>query len=674
MNRDYRQMLLSEMRMVVYQKGDHVVDDERMAKVITVNENLKTLGYTLNIEDMARLAKSDSLDYFYDSVKELMGEVKAAPMYPDFPKQVMNMSEAQFRFHQMVHYFSTYGVERLFGVEVSRGWLPKVQATEKTEKDDTLLKAKVLEMVEMGEAYAKPMKAILGKRERMTMKECQIVQEALKHVAMEDIAQLKVTFKQNLLDVFYTVFTSEADIDKVTVLHSICQHIGDVLKCMDYCLTKCKFHFKTSQKRMLVKLMESYSVVDFKANLILSNKKAMRSLLMLQYVDYNEYARSEAHKAAVDSLRNGKLQSWESQAKYLLDNGKEGALQFVAQHPGTMLRMVTQLLRMGYAQAEVEQELIAKADSLSMQTMVTVLNYFGKQDVIQARKEADAVYAVFEKVLEAKMQSLDTSIKNAKVFLDMDEIDFAHSEMQINNKSDEGGYIRSGIAYKIPDDTKFVRFFVYWNDSDRVDIDLHASGVKRDGSALQIGWNSKFRSTSRYSWMKQEEEQTCDAVFSGDITHSDAAEYIDINMDGDIKEVGANIHVFGDRRTFAEIEECYVGMMAVKKIGENVSHYNPANCFFTHFLKSKCSLMDYGYIDVVNRCVVFDGKKTDQGWYAMADHTMGKFTMQKYLDMLMAAQGAVVVNNKDEADVVIVMGKTTEEKEVSLVDKNYFMD
>ena len=253
------------------------------------------------------------------------------------------------------------------------------------------------------------------------------------------------------------------------------------------------------------------------------------------------------------------------------------------------------------------------------------------------------------------MQSLDTSIKNAKVFLDMDEIDFAHSEMQINNKSDEGGYIRSGIAYKIPDEAEFVRFFVYWNDGERIDIDLHASGIKRDGSELQIGWNTNFRSYNRFGWMKmKEEEQVCDAVFSGDITHSDAAEYIDINMNGNVKKVGANIHVYGDWKTFADIEECYVGMMAVKNIGEEVAQYNPANCFFTHFLKSECSLMDYGYIDVVNRYVVFDGKQTNAGWY-----TMGKFTMQKYLDMLVAAQGAVVVNNKDEADVVMVMGKAS---------------
>ena len=42
---------------------------------------------------------------------------------------------------------------------------------------------------------------------------------------------------------------------------------------MDYALTGARFHFRTAQKRLIVKLLESYPLWDFRANLILSGKR-----------------------------------------------------------------------------------------------------------------------------------------------------------------------------------------------------------------------------------------------------------------------------------------------------------------------------------------------------------------------------------------------------------------
>ena len=85
----------------------------------------------------------------------------------------------------------------------------------------------------------------------------------------------------------------------------ICQHTGDVIKSVNAILPRYHYHFRTSQKRAVVKLLESYPAADFKANLILSRGKREKSLTVLQYLDYNMYSRSEAHKEAVRALRNG---------------------------------------------------------------------------------------------------------------------------------------------------------------------------------------------------------------------------------------------------------------------------------------------------------------------------------------------------------------------------------
>ena len=84
---------------------------------------------------------------------------------------------------------------------------------------------------------------------------------------------------------------------------------------------------------------------------------------------------------AVNELRDGTLRSWESVAKSMLMSGNDGALDFVAQRPGMMLRMVAWLMRLGYTQEDIVERLSDKAAALSMQTLVTNMNYFGKLTV-----------------------------------------------------------------------------------------------------------------------------------------------------------------------------------------------------------------------------------------------------------------------------------------------------
>jgi hypothetical protein len=448
-----------------------------------------------------------------------------------------------------------------------------------------------------------------------------------------------------------------------SILRGLCQHTGDVLRCIDVLLGKHRFHFRTSQKRFLVKLLESYPVKDFRANLVLSGKSARRNILLLNYIDYSVYSRSAAHMDAVNELRDGKLRSWESIAKTMLATGNDGTLDFIAQRPGMMLRMVAWLLRSGYAQDAIARKLSEKADALSIQTLVTNLNHFGKLTE-EERADAATLFSVFEQLLRAHMAGMDTVLRNKKVALAMPEFDLDVSELHCNDKSAEGGFIRSGIAYRLPEGINTLRFFVYWNDDSRVDIDLHVGYSDLDGQHHSVGWNQSFRDSG--------------VVFSGDITHSNAAEYIDIDLSAPIDKVNANIHLFSGKSGFQDVGTCYVGMMAVpegQSDGEHYDLFKEANCFFSHHLRQDCATVNYGYIDVQNRCIVFDGapQSWNYDWYAGVEHRQGAFSLRRYLECLMAAQNATVCD-AEEADVVLVMGKPRSEKEISLIDANFLMD
>lgn len=902
MTNQFYALLLSELHMAVFKPGrPEVLTDELLVKAMTVNENLRSLGYMMKPADICALAVSDSLNDFYISFKKMIPEVKAEPMYPDFPNQVMDMSEAEFRMHQCLHYFSTYGLEMLFGGEVSKGWLPCENGTEKTESDNILLEAKVLELVDEKKAYLIALKKILGRRERPTIPEKEMILEAVEEVSEEELQMVTVAFKENLNDIFSLLLTKTDRDVCIRTLSVLCRHIGDVFKCIHEVLKESRYHLTTSKKKTLVRLIEQYPVWNLKENLMRSNTQREKNLVILRHLDYNKYSSSKEHAEAVRALRNGELTSWEGEAEALLKAGDPSALAFLAKRPGLMLRKMSRLLTLGYAEDVITAHLCQHALALSPQTLVQTMRAFCvnraqieaerttteqacrnrytfernniswklmreynqkrwqlqyaftekqyalsesgieqrmladlkdaeirtgmtackelqkrlktegtelhkelvylkqlksdtkrrirfvsdanhvidwnrvlylflpegykqkctetearikqirqqmqdnekqiqeiqpvleslrteirlryeaekkerherlqeareklKQELdaletehLEKMKQIDRVTAAMLKqlnekeqeelsqieqkyqsgikriekasvvkrilanVLRAHFEQSETKLKGKKIFLDMPEFDLAHSVIEANAKSAEGGYIRSGIAYKIPEDAKYVRFFVYWNDPRRVDIDLHAGGFKQNGDPLQIGWNADFRNDG--------------AVYSGDITHSDAAEYIDIDLSSPIREIYTNIHLFSGKSGFEQVQECFVGMMAVEKAHEAVKHYHPANCFFTHRLRQHTTSLYYGYVDVQNRYVKFIGQNNSCSWYS-GDQRVNMdsaFSLQDYLNIIFEAQQAELAASADEADIVLTMGKGLDERTVSLADENFFLE
>ena len=661
------QLLFSELRLVsVVISGKASLSDEALTKALTINEELLSLGYTLSPKDIITLAGSDSMEGFVQRVRDYIGDVKAEPMYPGFPEQVMAMDEAVFRFHQMLHYLSTYGVELFTGEKVSKGWLPESQKTQKIKEDAKLLEAKVIALIDEKDKFLVPYRKILTRTERMDDKQRLIIKECITFLSCDEIAGVKVTFKQNLLDVFNTVFTSSlSSEDRLSLLHAVCQHTGDVWKCMDYALTRAGFHFRTSQKRLIVKLLESYPLADFKANLILSNKKGERTSLMLKYIDFNEYSRKKEYKEAVAAFRSGELRSWESRAKFLVKNKSPEALAYYAERPGMMLRSLTFLLRNGCKADDVYKALLPKAHELKTQTLVSLMNFFSRPGAAslddKRYNETLVLNIMIMSLLTRRLSVNKTALAGKRVYIDMPEFDLDQSVVRINDKSLEGGYIRSGLAYKIPENVDRLRFFVYWNDKNRVDVDLHASAKAVNGTPIHIGWNTNYKDKA--------------LVFSGDITHSDAAEYIDIDLvrgKNEIDCVGVNINLFSGYSTFGEIDECFVGAMAVKETGEEVKLYDPKNCFFTHFLTGKYCTVNYGYVDVQNRVIVFDGVMTG-GYYTQMERDNG-FSLSSYIDILLDSQRAVRTDSPDDSDLSLVMGKPVKEGEISLIDNNFFME
>jgi hypothetical protein len=149
-----------------------------------------------------------------------------------------------------------------------------------------------------------------------------------------------------------------------------------------------------------------------------------------------------------------------------------------------------------------------------------------------------------------------------------------------------------------------------------------------------------------------------------------------VDLSAPIREIYTNVHQYSGRASFREIETCFVGMMAVKENGEQIRHYNPANCFFTHRLTQKTNCLYYGFIDVQNRFVRFVGQVNEAGWASRpsieSEQTL--YSLREYLDCVLDAQGAEKADTPQKADVVLTMCKSLRANAVSLADSNFFLE
>ena len=750
----YDKLLLDGLRLVSYTPGGGPLTNEGLIKAMTMNENLKTLGYTLNPQDIIRIAQSPSADKLYENVRSMMSDVKAKPMYPDFPTQVMEMDEAQFRMHQMIHYFSTYGLEFITGIEVEKGWLPAeddlVSDTEKTKEDTSLLSAKVLELVPEGEKYSNPFGKILAKRERMTDMEREIVKRCAESGTINFDSRISVPFKENLKDTFMLLAQAGAD-GKITrqqasnALFNICQHPGDVTENLHHYLAKNHYSLRTAEKKMFVSLYDRFSNAAFRGNLIVPRSRENFTREIFRHIGFTKYTKSKEKAKAVRDI--GKERTWEAKARDMITSHDPDAIKFAAQRPGMLIRMTSMALRNGYSEEEIVRELSKKSTEISAQTLVSqvyaarkgptdtqsmgaertkkaldreiagIRNTEAILAVKERKKEAEkpfgytigsvwpgektnawsakesgirtalsdrreklkekrnrvdekererieernSTYAaqdrIFTAVLKDRLGKVKTGLEGKTVFVDT-LYDLERMPLDPVHKKMSQGYLPPAVM-KIPEGVDRIRCFVYWNDRRRVDLDLHAYAKGKNGEQVHIGWNSDFRNSG--------------ICTSGDITHSNAAEYIDVDL-SEAKSMLIDLQLNSyTGEHFFDINTCFTGIMAVDQIGKEVKLYDPKNCFASMDITNDSRNISVAELNTGERTISFSCKDREMG-FNKEEQRLPPFSIRDYVNLSVEAGGGRLTDDPEKADVILTLTKPASEKEVSLIGNNYFFE
>src|ERR1700694_334052 len=103
------------------------------------SQDLQNLGYVLAPETLASVASlnTDQLTQIHAEVTTFLKGARGVqgyrPMYPNFPQQVLDASDAELYVNALLHYFSAF-VQDVTGADVI--WLPKYQKNPRTPLDE----------------------------------------------------------------------------------------------------------------------------------------------------------------------------------------------------------------------------------------------------------------------------------------------------------------------------------------------------------------------------------------------------------------------------------------------------------------------------------------------------------------------------------------------------------
>lgn len=712
------------------------VDDEDMTWAITANANLDGTGYTLSQPSILTLAAyhhamvqlsrdtaflpvlaPEGLINPLDDLRRLVPDVTATPMYPDFPTQVMGMSEAQFRYDQMCHYLSTYGVEELAGalgldVSVSEGWLPDAAATPKTQSDDRLVAPKVLHLMVTIEDLRSVVSSRLARATRMHEAE---IQTTLLACAGDPDGQSlapfpAIAFHENMMELIRVAAQADSStLERVAT--ALAQHPGDLLKAALYLLeSQPKNHLLTRQKKGLCRAFEHFDTASIARNIADAGRSAR---LVPNFLSAARFGGPRLREA-IRLVESGEVRSWESELerrwgavgapdeparqkmRVVLEGchaegvelsasmrEAEGAWQHLLAHygtrPGVLLRSLTRLVKGGCPAYLLSAEVNAHAASYSLPTLVSTVTALSSdsdgpvkpfRSLVSniARSDAtrqpldpttfQAAVELLKPLIEQRLQAMETPLRGRRVYLDTAGISLVGSALRPNETGETGtAWPPVGIAFDLPTD-KTLRFFTFWDDRERrVDVDLHFEGRTVAGEDLHVGWNGSF--------------QTDGMATSGDITTSkNSVEYLDIDMaaarEAGVEHVVQVQHIYSGRAAWADIQTCYAGALVVKRLNAKVRHYNAQNLLFRDDLTGPGTHMSYATINVPNHYVrIMRGANMPLGdlGYSLAD----------YLDALFLAQGVTLVDSPDEADLRVCVGRSDDPEVVSLFDRGFFL-
>lgn len=542
--------------------------------VLSIMKNIEPLGYIFDPDLIERLCtlELDYLSGFHNNMTAILRQMTGAhriftPMYPNFPKQVMEASDLELYVNAIMHYFGDW-----IGLRI----LPKYEKKERSKLfDDVELKVISLGTEEEFKTICKNLisanTSISENDKEDIEKFAAIYTDDIESILPDNIPQketlafvtsvLMMECESHHLLKFYKTAT-----DVLRLVTSICG--GDVSLA-----TNTKYiSFRRAQRVFFLELLENCGEIT--EDMLRHKKKWIRLGERLHPGDY--YLKYPKVYEAFDILRNNKpFKTFSGKIEEAI--AKEDVLTAIGllkQRPGEFARRLDKLLRIGKHNRITILQFSKVSDKVSTPVLLQVLTHFLNRDdnqklrVFFPKGNVARVYAIGDRrkwlergdsmsvvvacrlALRARFSKLPPL---GKVYVDPK---LEHYNVPFSQRSASKSLVTLTRGTKLLLDTdKTLRFFLWWKDGDeRIDIDLSVAVYGED-------WD--FLEQVSYTNLRSRKFNIC---HSGDITSAPigASEFIDLDIKK-IREVGGRyvvpqLYSFTEQ-PYCDLPECFVGWM-----------------------------------------------------------------------------------------------------------------
>lgn len=640
---EYQRICLTKLN------GLHIVANKRRKKtneplLLTLQAELITHGFILSEElygAFMTLTEKNIVRYhgtLMEFVKEAVGaHVRHTPMYPNFPEQVMEASDAELLVNAIVHYW-TLGE-----------WTPEYENAPRPSNLE-LPTLKILGLVNDADV-ARMIQSLLKSNDSLSERD----KGVLEYFVMEDpklVEGTAIPFKENLCFVAGVLLENEQSIEPFITTTTDVLRIATHLSGGDISLGE-KTKFKSQPRRIRRQLCNALERVYRDEDIQRHRGKWIKLAHSLHVGEFS----SDLHKKFEVIRTNGKIWTFNGRVQKHLDaNEIPEVTALLKTRPGEMARRLDHLLRSTTRPAEVIKEFACVVDKISTRILMSVLGhmrgrrtvneqdsykiYFPKGQTqkfwlrqpysVPPVKDSAVrkVIDVIETSLTARFSKLDGM---GKVWVDPELVNCPLPAQQ-RSASDSLFTLARGTRIPLQDAERAhtIRMFCYWVGQD---IDLSATLFSEDFT---------LRDQISYTNLRNRSIKTC---HSGDIVDAPhgASEFIDVDIEaaiaGGFRYVVMEVYVFAGP-DFKDHDTCFVGWMTRAEPKSN-EIYEPKT------VQQKIDLTMESRRSIP---VIFDLQERKIIWVDMApsalDHTYGRNLESNRPSTQQLVKGMLRLDNK----------------------------
>ena len=608
-----------------------VVTDKDKCIVATMNKNLEPLGYTMSegLFNLFMKMESDQRNRIYlcliSDIKEMIGANKEYnPMYPNFPKSVMERSDVELYINAMVHYWSC---GELIPYEEKAERLPLFN-TAKVE----VLNAGCISDVKDIFINLCLSKTSLSKNDLDDMKV--IAQSISVCISVCNDLPEQIPFKEN------AAYITKLFLDMNMCMSKYMNTATDVLRLItamsdgDISLaSNTRYRNLTRRERRCIMYMLS-KCHNLAEDLTRYKNKWIR---IGEILHPSEFIKNDEYSKVVEAfhiIRNdGGVQSFASKIdEAIADKNIKYAIELLTSRPGEFARRINHLL-CKFTEDKDRSRIISAFAKIACRVSSTVLLQLRECYINKLNKSSDmrvffpkgnlakAYYiidpkteSIPEKYMEMVISICELALMNiynnreylGKVYVSEDLKKYTVPFSQ-RSASKTMMNVSRGSRISVPEDTNVIRSFIWWtnNGHNSIDVDL---------SAAIFDENWKF--INRISYMNVR-DGNIEAYHSGDLIDGGpengkgSAEFIDININKAIS-AGARYVVFNvynySGLAFGKMKHAMFGWM----------NREDAECGEIFEASTVQQKMDLSIMSTISIPVIFDLQEREYIWCDMS--------------------------------------------------------